>query len=491
MRLPFVLAWLAHFARPAAAIFPEQLGEFDWKIEGIGAITQSVFHAKRVIVATDAGVVASLNVASGQPEWRVVLPRHAQVEQLVFVPWTDHTAAVDQPPVYVYSTDATVRGAGSVQAFHSASGDLLWEHFFAPLESDRATPNNGTDTEAVDMQVSEARNALLILRGGALSVLSTTAGALLWSWRPDASSGVRLASLVVPEQPPLRQGKGRVAVGCVLDRDGATCGKVALVTADFDLQTCAVQLQPALAAPWRSLRASVAEQGAFGPSDCVLGASSAYVHVLSLTAGKDHRLPWPEGPAWPGNDKLVERGPVEARTFAMLFGETGAMQVASRCSQGLCVLYRLGDTGGAPGPGLQRLATCQGSAAALLLQRSSTASSTVRHMGCALAAAPGQWKGKEACSAGDKACPAAAAPADANANATVVTVRAVRMAGAGAVDVDEFIGALPTQSFAALRHASLFAFKVGRRSLPAPTLSHNQYLKTSPLTIAYPFTFHP
>jgi len=57
----------------ASAIYEDQVGEFDWVQQHVGAVTQAVAAGKLTFVGTDAGVVACLNTRTGALGWRQVL----------------------------------------------------------------------------------------------------------------------------------------------------------------------------------------------------------------------------------------------------------------------------------------------------------------------------------------------------------------------------------------------------------------------------------
>jgi hypothetical protein len=64
-------------ARSAAGIFPDMAGVNDRTAQYVGPIRAGDVHAissKLVVVGTAAHVVAALNVRTGEPAWRVVLP---------------------------------------------------------------------------------------------------------------------------------------------------------------------------------------------------------------------------------------------------------------------------------------------------------------------------------------------------------------------------------------------------------------------------------
>ena len=59
----------------SAALFQDEVGVFDWTKENVGVVSRAVFpaNAKNVFVATDGGVLASLQLKTGAIQWRRVL----------------------------------------------------------------------------------------------------------------------------------------------------------------------------------------------------------------------------------------------------------------------------------------------------------------------------------------------------------------------------------------------------------------------------------
>ena len=77
-----LLLWLSP---PAAGLYEEQAGQFDWNLEMLGRVSQAAFAPKgrpRVYVATDEAVIASLNSRNGSTVWRQVLPEGDRVLHL-------------------------------------------------------------------------------------------------------------------------------------------------------------------------------------------------------------------------------------------------------------------------------------------------------------------------------------------------------------------------------------------------------------------------
>jgi hypothetical protein len=68
--LPFAVAALLSVA---VALYEDQAGVMDWTRENVGAAQLASLRAKgRAVLATDAGVVAALNVKTGAVTWRRV-----------------------------------------------------------------------------------------------------------------------------------------------------------------------------------------------------------------------------------------------------------------------------------------------------------------------------------------------------------------------------------------------------------------------------------
>ncbi|XP_050312086.1 ER membrane protein complex subunit 1 [Anthonomus grandis grandis] len=66
------------------ALYEDQVGKFDWKRSFVGKVKYVSIEAKRIIVATEENVLASLNLNSGEIQWRQVLedPTRHQIEYL-------------------------------------------------------------------------------------------------------------------------------------------------------------------------------------------------------------------------------------------------------------------------------------------------------------------------------------------------------------------------------------------------------------------------
>lgn len=98
-----------------SALYEDQVGKFDWKRSFVGKVKYANFDSKRLIVATEENVLASLAVKNGQILWRQLLenPKVHQIEAL-----------------HVDTEITTVSGAASnwfVRSWDINSGTLLSE----------------------------------------------------------------------------------------------------------------------------------------------------------------------------------------------------------------------------------------------------------------------------------------------------------------------------------------------------------------------------
>lgn len=66
------------------ALYEDQVGKFDWKRSFVGKVKFVSLEATRIIVATEENVLASLNIKTGDIQWRQVLedPGTSQIEYL-------------------------------------------------------------------------------------------------------------------------------------------------------------------------------------------------------------------------------------------------------------------------------------------------------------------------------------------------------------------------------------------------------------------------
>ena len=107
---------LAGLAATASALFRDQAGELDWRVENVGAVSHAVYQQRRCYALTRAGggqaLVAALNTRTGGVEWRRALPPGEAGDGVVVA----GAAAV------------TLSGRGSrLRAWRLGDGALLWD----------------------------------------------------------------------------------------------------------------------------------------------------------------------------------------------------------------------------------------------------------------------------------------------------------------------------------------------------------------------------
>jgi hypothetical protein len=299
----------------SAAIFEEQLGEFDWKKEHVGYIERSLVVGSNLVVVSEDSVLASLNQDTGALKWRVVLPKSTEILKIV-----------DAEGQLVTLTSQQQGGSAvivTVRGWSAADGALLWDVQLGSsnLQSD------GSDR--AEMMYVAASRQLTVLHGNALHVVSVplpNSGVaptyFTWSATADlaaaqvragsavpADSTLVLSSLVAPtyvagDGKSAAAGKAgaevRTAVGCfrsALSQDGL-CGEAAAVitlavpregsnsalTASLD--TFSLALDGHAVAP-AALTASLSSDAsaAYQWNDLMFATTAAGMAVLSLAPG--------------------------------------------------------------------------------------------------------------------------------------------------------------------------------------------------------------
>lgn len=99
------------------AVFEDQAREFSWNKQFVGKVTNALFAPRgkdRVFVATDAAVIASIDVRSGELQWRKVLDEEDVPSAL---------GLLHKPPSLV----SLSRNGTRLRAWQASDGALLWE----------------------------------------------------------------------------------------------------------------------------------------------------------------------------------------------------------------------------------------------------------------------------------------------------------------------------------------------------------------------------
>eukprot|EP00474_Spongospora_subterranea_P009793 CRZ10251.1 hypothetical protein [Spongospora subterranea] len=61
------------------ALYEHHIGEYDWSHRSVGLIRSSIIHDREVVVCTDDGVLASLDINNGSIIWRQLLPQYEAI----------------------------------------------------------------------------------------------------------------------------------------------------------------------------------------------------------------------------------------------------------------------------------------------------------------------------------------------------------------------------------------------------------------------------
>ncbi|KAH7658285.1 Quinoprotein alcohol dehydrogenase-like protein [Dioscorea alata] len=149
----------------AAALYEDQVGIADWHQKYIGKTKQAVFHTqkagrKRVVVATEENVIASLDLRSGDIYWRHVLGKNDPVDQI---------------GITLGKYVVTLSSEGSVlRAWNLPDGQMSWETSLEVLKPSKSLlyvpANAGVEKD----------NLILVYGGGCLHAISSVDGEVAW-----------------------------------------------------------------------------------------------------------------------------------------------------------------------------------------------------------------------------------------------------------------------------------------------------------------------
>ncbi|GBF96686.1 ER membrane complex subunit 1 [Raphidocelis subcapitata] len=220
-RLPLLLAalllLLACGAAPAAALYEDQAGTFDWHRQHIGEVLYAAHGGgrDRFYVATAQGIAAAVSAADGAVAWRRTHPEEDPLAAAV---------ALAKPSLLVVAS----RGGRHLRAWGAADGALRWEAAAAPRD---APPNGAAALAAVALREGAAVAAAA---GGGVQVRAGGSGALIWEARlGGAGDGVKLVapsggSIFAASYAP---GSNAVSVGAFGAEDGAESASAQLEAA--------------------------------------------------------------------------------------------------------------------------------------------------------------------------------------------------------------------------------------------------------------------
>ncbi|OQR94099.1 hypothetical protein ACHHYP_01814 [Achlya hypogyna] len=176
-----------------SAIYEDQVGEFDWHRAGLGEVTHAVFPSKNsknvavtgaMYVATEANVLAKVDLKTSDVAWRHVLPETTAIDNIVFSDATESVVSLSSTAQATY-----------VRQWDAAVGHLAWEAYLPVV-----TPTETTFTTAFEVRgaTNADENILAVVRPTDVTVLGLRAGeVLLTASFPHAFSHILSTKLSV------------------------------------------------------------------------------------------------------------------------------------------------------------------------------------------------------------------------------------------------------------------------------------------------------
>jgi len=162
------------------AMYEDQVGEYDWHIENVGYVQDSIFMNKKVVVASEDGVIAALNSRTGSIIWRV-LPRATKGPYVRLM-----AASIDS--VYTLSV------FGTVECWDASSGSLLWS---SPAF------NSSVDVfsrdEYADMFYNPSQRCLQVISHNQFTFFNAESGTVLFALDPTSDE----AKAIQPAYPSI------------------------------------------------------------------------------------------------------------------------------------------------------------------------------------------------------------------------------------------------------------------------------------------------
>jgi len=169
-KVGFLAVWLP----VCAALFSDQAGEMDWRLENIGVVTHAIYQQRRCYALTHTGgagpsrqaLVAALNTRTGTVEWRRALPPGEGGDGVI---------------VAGNGVVSSSGGGSRVRAWRVGDGALLWE---------AAAPAGGGPGGGALIAVAGPGGACAVVAvgGDAVLALDCEDGAPLpgWPWFAEA-----------------------------------------------------------------------------------------------------------------------------------------------------------------------------------------------------------------------------------------------------------------------------------------------------------------
>ncbi|KAJ8450475.1 hypothetical protein Cgig2_002160 [Carnegiea gigantea] len=173
IRVSLLLLLFLSSSIPSFSLYEDQVGLMDWHKQYLGKVKQAVFHTqkagrKRLIVATEENVLASLDLRRGEIFWRHVLGDKDGI---------DHIAHALGKYVITLSS-----GGSILRAWNLPDGQMIWESFLAGRK-----PSKSSLMTLIDLKVDKD-NLILVYSNGCIHAVSSIDGAVVWNTELDGES---------------------------------------------------------------------------------------------------------------------------------------------------------------------------------------------------------------------------------------------------------------------------------------------------------------
>ncbi|EDO46898.1 predicted protein [Nematostella vectensis] len=175
--LAIVVFSLIFQPKSSSALFEDQVGLLDWRKTFIGKtkfvhFDVSSHTSKRLYVATESNVLASLNSRTGQVMWRIVMEENeGQIDALL----------------HKGSFLVSVSGGGKfVRSWDTSSGSLLWENMMYKGAPDPDAPKRNFvyNWNGIDAVITEHKGIkqIVVVSGNLVKAFSLQDGSEYWSY---------------------------------------------------------------------------------------------------------------------------------------------------------------------------------------------------------------------------------------------------------------------------------------------------------------------
>ena len=291
---------LVHFIAPLYAIYATQLGEYDWHHKGIGYITQSHFlGGHSVFVTTEDSVVASLDPATGDVQWRLPLLMGTKIVKFAS---TAHTINVLTESACPSKKGTTVNTFSQVVSNEKESNTGCREYYLKIIDiKTGALRFDVFLRSATSKEVSSHYDIYYskLSSGFAVSVLlydqvfhvdginMSNDANILAHWSPQTSSVPSASNIKVLKL----LGENSKAVGCVVSKGYNTCGKT-VVLSNLGEKEDGKGDYPSVVS-YSSLNIDYTNSDIKMYGDNVVAATAKGMTVLSLSTNKVTVLPFP------------------------------------------------------------------------------------------------------------------------------------------------------------------------------------------------------